>query len=308
MPPVDGLDQVTVWTNREATTMKEIPGRVLLIGGGPVGVELGQLMARFGAKVTIVQGGDRIIEREDAGVCHLINEYLEAEGVDVRMGLHVASAERNGDSAVVELEDGSRIECDVVVAAAGRAPRISDIGLETVGLEPEKTGLPVDERCSFGENLWGVGDCTGEMAFTHVAMYQARVVSDNILGRERKANYTGVPRVVFTDPEVGATGLTEEAAKEQGLSVATARIDLAQTIARPVTYEEEPRGHLELVADRDRGVLVGAWAVAPMASEWIHVAAQAIRAEIPIETLRDGIAQFPTYNEGYLKALEALEL
>jgi pyruvate/2-oxoglutarate dehydrogenase complex dihydrolipoamide dehydrogenase (E3) component len=156
--------------------------------------------------------------------------------------------------------------------------------------------------------VWGLGDVTAVMPFTHVAMYQARVVADNILGRPRTARYEGIPRVVFTDPEVAAVGLTRQQAEDQGCSVSAAEVDLTQAIARPWTYEKDPRGHLGLLADRDRGVLLGAWAVGPQASEWIHTAALSVREQIPIERLLDQIAQFPTYNEGYLKALQQLDL
>ena len=308
VPPIEGLDTVAVWTNREATTLEQMPDRALVVGGGPVGTELGQLMARFGANVTLVQGGDRLLDREDPQVCHLLEAALRDDGLDIHIGQHLERVTANGGRAVAHLGDGTEIETDVVVVAAGRAPRVKDIGLETVGVEPDRAGLKVDDRCSFGAGLWAVGDVTGEMLFTHVAKYQGRVVADNILGGERRARYGGVPRVVFSDPEVGAAGLTEEQARKAGLDVATARVELAQSIARPVTYEKEPRGELELIADRRRRVLVGAWAVSPLASEWIHVAATAIRTEIPIDALLDGIAQFPTYNEAYLNALEQLEL
>jgi pyruvate/2-oxoglutarate dehydrogenase complex dihydrolipoamide dehydrogenase (E3) component len=154
----------------------------------------------------------------------------------------------------------------------------------------------------------GIGDVTGVMPFTHVAQYQARVVADNILGTPRTARYDGIPRVVFTDPEVAAVGLTSRQAEDQGLSIAGAEVDLTRVLARPWTYEKHPRGHLGVLADRDRRVLLGAWAVGPQASEWIHTAALAIREQIPIDRLLDKVAQFPTYNEGYLKALQKLDL
>lgn len=156
--------------------------------------------------------------------------------------------------------------------------------------------------------LWALGDVTGISLFTHVALYQGRIVADNILGKERRADYRGIPRVAFSDPEVAACGLTEEWAREEDIDVAVATLDVTKAIARPWTYEEEPRGTLSLIADRERGVLVGAWAVAPLAGEWIHQASQAIRAEIPLEKLLDSVAQFPTYSEGYLEALEKLDI
>lgn len=310
VPPIEGVEDVTVWTNREVTTTREVPGRAVIVGGGPNGVEAAQWLSRFGTQVTIVQSPERLMNREDPKVGELIKAALEEEGVEVRVGRKVTKARRDGDGAVVELDDGTEVGTDVVVIAAGRKPRIEGIGLESVGVEPDGKPLPIDERCRLDgvPGVWALGDVTGVALFTHVAKYQARVVADNILGKERRADYRGIPRVVFSDPEVAAAGLTEEQAREEGIDVATATLDVTKAIARPWTYEEEPRGTLSLVADRERRVLVGAWAVAPLAGEWIHQASQAIRAEIPIEKLLDGVAQFPTYSESYLAALERLDV
>ncbi|MDP9441598.1 MAG: NAD(P)/FAD-dependent oxidoreductase, partial [Actinomycetota bacterium] len=308
IPPIDGINDVPAWTNREATTLRDIPDRVVLVGGSAVGVELGQFLRRFGAQVTIIQSADRLLNREDPRIGQLTKAYLEAEGVDVRLNRTAQRARKNGDSTVLTLDDGSEIVTDVVVFGTGRTPRVTDIGLDTIGVHPDEAGLTVDERCSVTDGVWGIGDVTGVMPFTHVAMYQGRVVADNIIGRPRTANYTGIPRVVFADPEVAAVGLHEQQARDRGLDVATAEVSLANAIARPWTYEKDPRGHLGLVADRRAGVLVGAWAVSAQASEWIHQAAQAIRTQIPVSTLVDGVTQFPTYSEAYLKVLEKLDL
>ncbi len=199
--------------------------------------------------------------------------------------------------------------CDVIVVGSGRTPRTAGLGLDSLGIELGKRGeLVVDEHCRAGEGVWGLGDVTAVMPFTHVAMYQGRVVADNILGTPRTARYDGIPRVVFADPEVAAVGLTSQQAEAQGLSIADAEVDLTEVIARPWTYEKDPRGHLGVLADRDRRVLLGAWAVGPQASAWIHTAALAVREEIPIDRLLDQVAQFPTYTEGYLKALQKLDL
>jgi pyruvate/2-oxoglutarate dehydrogenase complex dihydrolipoamide dehydrogenase (E3) component len=308
VPPIDGLDQVPVWTNREATTLTDIPRRVVMIGGSAVGVELGLFLRRYGAEVTILETAERLLSREDPRAGELTEQYLRAEGIDVRTGTTAARVRRDGEDSVVEL-DGGEVRCDVVVVGTGRRPRTADLGLEHVGVQPGEHGeLVVDERCSAGERVWGIGDVTGVMPFTHVAQYQARVVADNVLGRPRTARYEGIPRVVFTDPEVAAVGLTTREAEQQGLPGAAVEIDLAKTIARPWTYEKNPRGHLGVLADRDRRVLLGAWAVGPQASEWIHTAALAIREQIPIDRLLDQVAQFPTYSEGYLKALQKLDL
>jgi dihydrolipoamide dehydrogenase len=273
-----------------------------MIGGSAVGVELGQFLARMGTSVTMVQRGPRLLSREEPRVGELVAGYLRGEGVDVRVGCQVTAARRDGADTVVDLDDGTSVRTDVVVLGAGRRPRTDGLGLAELGIE-----LAVDDQCRVTEDgLWAVGDVTGVALFTHVAKYQARVVADTILGKPRTTDYTGVPRVVFGDPEIAAVGLTRAQAQEQQVELATAEVDLPKLLARPWTYQTEPVGTLGLLADRSRGVLVGAWAVAPLAGEWIHQAAQAIRVGIPITTLLDGIAQFPTYSEGYLNALESL--
>ncbi len=309
LPPIDGLDEVPVWTNREATTLKEIPKRVLMLGGSAVGVELGQFLRRYGADVTIVDVAPRLLAREDPRVGELISGYLSDDGVQIHTAVTPTRVDRDGDQTVLHLQDGTELRGDVLVVGTGRRPRTYELGLDSVGVQLDAHGaVAVDEHCRAADGVWAIGDVTGIMQFTHVAMYQARVVADNILGNPRRARYDGIPRVIFSDPEVAAVGLTSEEAQHQGLPVTTAEIDLSKAIARPWTYEKNPRGHLGLLADRERKVLLGAWAIAPQASEWIHHAALAVREQIPIDRLLDQVAQFPTYTEGYLKALEQLEV
>ncbi|SFB62779.1 dihydrolipoamide dehydrogenase [Amycolatopsis marina] len=309
VPPIEGLDRVPVWTNREATTLTEIPARVVMIGGSAVGVELGLFLARYGAQVTMLERSARLLSREDPRPGELTEQYLREDGVDVRTNATARRVRRDGADTVVELEGGGEVRCDVIVVGTGRSPRTDGLGLDRAGVRlGERGGVSVDEHCRAGDGVWAVGDVTGVMPFTHVAMYQGRVVVDNILGTPRTARYEGIPRVVFADPEIAAVGLTAEQAQNQGLPNAAAEVDLAQVLARPWTYETDPRGHLGVLADRERRVLLGAWAVGPQASEWIHTAALAVREQIPIDRLLDQIAQFPTYNEGYLKALQNLDL
>ncbi len=309
IPPIDGLDSVPVWTNREATTLREIPRRAVMVGGSAVGVELGQFLARFGTDVTIAERSDRLLSREEPRVGELIAEHLTRDGITIRTGVTAKSVRKDGADTVVSFDDGSDVRCDVIVVGTGRNPRTGGLGLETAGVQLGERGeIVVDEHCRAAESVWALGDVTGIMPFTHVAMYQARVVVDGILGRARSAHYEGIPRVVFTGPEVAAVGLTSQQATERGVDVVTAELDLANSIARPWTYEQDPTGTLGLLADPERKVLVGAWAVAPQSGEWIHQAAIAIRAQIPIDVLLDQVAQFPTYSEGYLKALERLDL
>jgi pyruvate/2-oxoglutarate dehydrogenase complex dihydrolipoamide dehydrogenase (E3) component len=309
VPPIDGLDQVTVWTNREVYTTEELPRRAVLVGGSAVGVETGLFLSRFGVDVTIVQRGERLLGREEPRVGELVAGHLAEAGVEVRTSTSPARARRDGADSVLELDDGTEVRGDVIVFGTGRSPRTSSLGLEHAGVSLGDHGeVLVDDHCRAADGVWAVGDVTGIMPFTHVAKYQGRIVADAILGQPRTATYGGIPRVVFADPEIAAAGLTRAQAAEQGLDVVSAELDLTKALARPWTYEREPRGHLGLLADRKQRVLIGAWAVAPQAGEWIHQASLAIRARISVDVLLDQVAQFPTYSEGYLQALEALEL
>ncbi|GAA5016486.1 dihydrolipoyl dehydrogenase family protein [Actinopolymorpha pittospori] len=307
-PEVEGLDDVTVWTNREATSLKEIPERVLIIGGSAVGVEMGTFLRRMGSQVTIVQRGPRLLGREDPELGELVGDNIRADGVDLRLNCQARGARRNGSDSVVELDDGSSVSVDVVLLASGRT-LTTDLGFEAAGVKlGHRREVPVDQHCRVGPGLWAVGDITGVALFTHTALYQGRVVADNILGKPHAADYTGIPRVVFGEPEIAAVGLTTEAARHQGIDVATSQIDLRDAISRPWTYETDPHGTLRLIADRQRRTLVGAWAMSPLSGEWIHAAALAIRAQLPIDALLDGIAQFPTYSEAYYEAAATLDL
>ena len=307
IPPIDGLEDVDYWTNREATTLSEVPSSVVVLGGGPVGIELAQFLRRFEARVTLVESGERLLAREEPEVSELLAETLRGEGIELRIGAKAESVSRAGDGIRVRLEGGEEITASRLLVATGRRPRTDSLGLEKVGIEPGERGIEIDEHCRAADGVWAVGDVTGVMPFTHVGKYQGRIAADSILGDDVRASYEGIPRVVFSDPEVAAVGLTRAQAREQGLSLLAARLSLPEQIARPWTYEEDPRGELGLIADREREVLVGAWAVAPLASEWIHQAALAIKTGTPLAVLRDTVAQFPSYTEGYLKALEALE-
>jgi dihydrolipoamide dehydrogenase len=246
------------------------------------------------------------LAREDARVSELIADSLREDGIRLHLGASAAEVARADGMRRVRLDDGTEVAGEQLLVATGRAPRLSDLGLESVGIEPSERGIEVDERCRAADGVWAVGDVTGVMPFTHVAKYQGRLAAADFAGESVKADYRAIPRVVFSDPEVAAVGLTEREAREQGIEVETATIELAKSISRPYTYEREPRGELGVIADRARRVLVGAWAVAPLASEWIHYAALAIKTEAPLVTLRDTVAQFPTYTEAYLNALEQL--
>jgi pyruvate/2-oxoglutarate dehydrogenase complex dihydrolipoamide dehydrogenase (E3) component len=306
VPPIPGLAEAGFWTNREATDLTEIPESTVVVGGGPVGIELAQFMARFGTRVTLVQGPSKLADREAPEIGAALAEILQGDGIELRLGVHARSVRLDDGRRTVTLDDGTEARGDVLLLATGRRPRTEGIGLETVGIEPGKRGIPIDDRCRAAERVWAIGDVTGTAAFTHVAKYQGRIAAADILGQEVKADYRAVPRVVFTDPEVAAVGLTGAQAREHGLEVVTATIDLPTSIARPYTFQRNPMGTFGVVVDTSKQVLVGAWAVAPLAGEWIHTAVLAIRAEIPVPVLKDTIAQFPSFSEALGTALRSL--
>jgi len=308
VPPIEGLDEVGYWTNREATTLSEIPESIVILGGGPVGIELGQFLRRFGTRVVLVQGGERLLEREHPAVSEMIAQTLREDDIDVHLSGDVSRVTRENGDRVLHLKNGDLVKGQELLVATGRAPRVHNIGLENVGIDPDASGIEIDERCRAGDGVWAIGDVTGVLPFTHVGMYQARITAADIAGENPRADYAAIPRVVFSDPEIAAVGVTEEQARERGIEIATSRVKLADAIARPWTYEKDPRGELGLIADRKQGTLIGAWAVAPMAGEWIHYAALAIKTQTPISVLRDTVAQFPTFTEAYLKGVESLEL
>jgi pyruvate/2-oxoglutarate dehydrogenase complex dihydrolipoamide dehydrogenase (E3) component len=306
IPPLEGLEEAGYWTNREASSLHEIPDSAVVLGGGPVGIELAQFLSRFGCEVTVVHKPDRLVNREDPRLCSLLAKQLAEDEIAVKLGVSGDRVRKDGGKRVLALSSGEEVAGDVLIVAVGRRPRTEGLNLESAGIELGRRGIQVDEQLRAGDGVWAIGDCTGGLMFTHNGKYQGRVAVSNILGNERKADYRAIPRVVFTSPEIAAVGLTEGAAREEGLDVSTAVIDLPTSISRPYTYEQDPRGTLGLVVDRARNVLVGAWALAPLAGEWIHQAVLAIRAEVPLDVLQDTVAQFPSYSEGYLSAFREL--
>ncbi len=308
IPPIAGLEETGYWTNREATTLSEIPRDVVVLGGGPVGIELGQMLRRYGAEVTIVQASGRLIDREDPAVGELIADSLREEGIELRLGQQAKAARAENGRRFLQLEDGVELDAEQLLIATGRRPRAAGVGLQALGVDPDERGaIPIDERCRVTDGVWAIGDVTGVSLFTHVGKYQARIVVDDIAGREPRADYRAIPRVVFSDPEIAAVGLTSEQARANGVDVAEGRADLIR-IARTETYGKGLGGQLGVLADRERRVLVGAWAVGPLAGEWIHQAVLAVKLETSVEVLRDTVAQFPTFSEAYLSAVEALDI
>jgi dihydrolipoamide dehydrogenase len=272
-----------------------------------VGCELAQVYARFGVDVTLIDAADRLIAAEEPSISKVLAEVLRSDGVDVRVGVEVTLAEPADDGgAHLLLDDGSTVEAERVLVTVGRAPNVDDIGLGALDIDPGDTGLEVDPDCRVTghEHVWAAGDVTGIAPFTHTANYQARIVTENLLGGSARADYRAIPRCVYTDPAVASAGLTPDQADEKGIDVVTATFDVGQT-ARS-SADGDTTGRLVLVADRGRGVLVGAAAIGPHADEWIGEATVAIRAEVPIHVLADVVHAFPTFSEAYEPPLREL--
>jgi len=299
IPPVPGLRELDgIWTNREVTGMKEIPRRMLVLGGGPVGVEMAQAVRRFGGEVALVEGAERVLPREPAALGEALGEVLRGEGVEFVFGMHASAARREGEDYVLEFEDGRELRGDRLLVCTGRRPRVEGIGLETVGVEADPKGVPVDAQLRAAERLWAIGDVNGAWPLTHVGKYEGEVVTSNILGEPREANYEAVPRVVFTDPQAAAAG-----AGEARFS-ATARIAEVPKMETYTRAYAESNGFLTLLSDGER--LTGAYALGPEAGEWLQQATLAIRGRVPLDVLRDTIQPFPTFSEIYVAALKAL--
>jgi dihydrolipoamide dehydrogenase len=299
IPPIPGLGELDgVWTNREATGMKAVPRRLIVIGGGPVGVEMAQAVRRLGGEVVLLEGSAHVLAREPAPLGEALGEVLRRDGIELVLGTHATAARRDGDDYVLELDDGREVRGDRLLVATGRRPRVDGIGLETVGIEPNPHGVPVDAHLRAGERLWAIGDVTGIFPLTHVGKYQGRVVASNLLGEPREANYDAVPRVTFTDPQAAAAGATEAP-----VSVTALVAEVAKTATYTHAYAES-NGFMTLLSDGER--LTGAYALGPEAGEWLQQATLAIRARVPIAVLRDTIQPFPTFSEIYLNAVNAL--
>lgn len=307
VPPIDGLHSVDPWTSREAMELRRLPESAAILGAGPVGIEIGQMLHRYGCRVTLVDEAPRPLPREDPEVGDLLARRLRDEGLDLHLATAVAAVWPAAGGARLALAGGGERAVERVVIAVGRRPRVDDVGLETVGIEPGDEGVEVDGRCRAADGVWAVGDVTGVGQFTHVAAYQGRVVCADILGEDVSADYRAVPRSVFCDPEVAAVGLTAAGAREAGLDVAAATVPLDE-VERGRTFGRDSGGLVGVVADRRARVLVGAHAVGPLAAEWIHLAVLAVRARVPIDVLQDTIVQFPTFSEALVSAVRALDL
>lgn len=309
-PPVDGLADTPYWTNREALRATEAPASLVVMGGGAIGSELAQAFSRFGSRVTLVEAAPRILALEEPEASEVVAQAFAEDGIQVLAGARVGSvAHADGRFSVVVTDaDGTELtlDADRLLVAAGRKPNLSDIGLETVGLDPAARTVEVDERMRAGEKLWAIGDITGKGAFTHVSMYQAGIAVRSVTGSDGPwASYHAVPRVTYTDPEVGAVGMTEQQARDAGLSV---RVGMTEALgSRGWIHGPGGAGLVKVVEDADAGYLVGATSVGPTGGEVLSMLATAVHAKVPTAVLREQVLAYPTFHRAVADALADLD-
>ncbi|MGW8969969.1 dihydrolipoyl dehydrogenase family protein [Streptomyces platensis] len=307
IPPVPGLEGTPYWTNRDAMTAKELPASMVVLGGGAIGVELAQVFARFKCAVTVIEGQDRLLAQEEPEAGELAADALRADGVTVLTGTRVRRISHVGTEFTVRLEgDGQLLTAERLLVATGRHADLTPLAVDTVGLDPSARSVRTDGQMRAGEGLWAVGDITGRGSFTHVSMYQAEISVRDILGQAGPdADYRALPRVTFTDPEIGAVGLTERQAREQGLRVRTSVVTIASS-TRGWIHGPGNEGFIKLVEDADRGVLIGATSAGPAGGEVLHGLNVAVHAEVPVDRLQHMIYTYPTFHRTIETALGAL--
>jgi pyruvate/2-oxoglutarate dehydrogenase complex dihydrolipoamide dehydrogenase (E3) component len=306
VPPIDGLAGTPYWTNREAVEAETLPDSLIVLGGGAIGLEMSQVLARFGVDVTVVEGNDRLLAMEEPESSSTAADALARDGVKAHTGVHAERVAYGGGRFTVSLTEGSTLSATQLLIATGRAARLRGLGIETLGLDPSARFLATDDRMKAAENVWAVGDVTGNGAFTHMAMYEADVAVRDILGQGGPgADYRARPRVTFTDPEIGAVGVTEQQARDAGVDIQVGYAALPST-SRGFIHGPGNEGFIKLIADRERGVLIGATTAGPAGGEMIGALSVAVHGEVPITTLRSTIWAYPTFHRGIGDAVRAL--
>lgn len=302
--PIEGLAGTPYWTNREVMRLTELPASLVVVGGGPIGAELAQAFSRFGVRVTVLEAAERLLGPAEPEASAVIAEVFEREGIEVVTGADISRISHDG-TFHVEV-DGRTIDAEQLLVAAGRRTNLGDLGLETVGLDPSARFVEVDDHLRAGERLWAVGDITGKGQFTHVSMYQGERVVRDILGRDGAvADYRALSWVTFTDPEVAVVGMTERQAREAGLNVVTGHADISQS-SRGWIHQAGNDGIVKVVADADRGILVGACVASPAGGEVVGLLATAVHAEVPVATLKGMHFAYPTFHRTIESALDDL--
>jgi pyruvate/2-oxoglutarate dehydrogenase complex dihydrolipoamide dehydrogenase (E3) component len=302
-PPIEGLAETPYWTNRDVLRIETAPGSLAVIGGGAIGAEIAQALSRFGVRVTVLEVADRILAPEEPEASRLVADVFAQEGIQVLSGVTIDSVSYDDGRFRIAV-DGQSLDAEKLLVAAGRRPNLADLGLETVGLDPHARAIDVDEHMRAGEGLWALGDVVGKGAFTHVSMYQSAICVRDILGQDGPAaDYRALPRVTFTDPEVGSVGMTEKQARDAGLNVRVGLTDLASSTRGWIA---KGQGLIKVVEDADRGVLVGATAAGPSGGEILSMLTTAVHAEVPTATLQSMIYAYPTFHRAVEDALKRL--
>ncbi|WP_433530672.1 dihydrolipoyl dehydrogenase family protein [Micromonospora sp. CA-263727] len=342
-PPVDGLADTPYWTNREAIEVEELPESLLVLGGGAIGLELAQVFARFGVRVTVVEASGRVLAVEEPEASEVAAAALRADGVQIHTGVRAARVEHDAGGFTLRGADGEGFTAERLLVVTGRRAHLDELGLDTIGVDASRRYLPVDDRLHVTDEVWAVGDVTGEGAFTHIAMYQASIVVADVLDHVRRADggadpsgtasvvggavgsasslavtgssgsagsvpradYRALPRVTFTDPEVGAVGLTEQQARERGINVQVGFTKLSSS-TRGWIHKTDDGGFIKLVADADQGVLIGATSVGPAGGEVLSGLVVAVHAAVPLAQLRHMIYAYPTFHRAIAEALGSL--
>jgi pyruvate/2-oxoglutarate dehydrogenase complex dihydrolipoamide dehydrogenase (E3) component len=306
-PPVDGLAEVDPWTNREAIEATELPRSMVVLGAGPIGLELAQAFHRFGTEATLIEVAEHALPADEPENGEAMREVLEDEGMTLRTSVSAKSVRRGGARVVVELSDGSRVEGERLLVATGRRSDLRSLGVDAAGLDPDAPAVEVDEHLRAAPGVWAVGDVTGHGAFTHLAVYQGRIAAADVLGRDHQpADYSAVPRVTFTDPEVASVGLTEAKARELGHQVRTGVATTASSARGWIHGPGARHGVIKLVAEAGQGVLLGGSVMSPSAGEIAGLLVLAIRQRVPVATLRELIYPYPTFVRGLEDALREL--
>lgn len=307
IPPIDGLAGTPYWTNREAIEVETLPATLVVLGGGAIGMELTQVFARFGVQVTVVEGADQVLSMEEPESSVLAREALERDGVTFRTGSHAKQIGYADETFTITLADGSTVTGEKLLVATGRRIATDDLGLDQLGLDPKARRIEVDEHVRAGDKVWAIGDVTGVGVFTHNAMYQADIAIRDILQEPDAptASYHAMPRVTFTDPEIGAVGLTEKQARDKGLNVRTGLTQIPAS-TRGWIHKAGNEGFIKLIADADRGVLVGATSAGPTGGEVLSALALAVHAAVPVHSLRQMIYAYPTFHRAIGEALKEL--
>ncbi len=308
IPPIEGLAGTPYWTNREAVEATRVPASLLVLGGGAIGAELSQVFARFGARVTVIEEAGRLLPPEEPETGTLLADVFAREGIEVRTGTSARAVRHDGAEFTLVLSDGTEVTGEALLVATGRRTDLAGIGAGVLGVDEGARAIPVDDHLRVAPGVWAVGDITGHGAFTHMSMYQADIAVHDILGEEvSPAEYHAVPRVTFTDPEIGSVGLSEAQARDRGLDVRTSCYPVPDS-ARGWIHKAGNDGFIKLVADAGQGILAGASSAGPTGGEVLSMLTLAVHARVPVRRLREMIYAYPTFHRAIEPALQDLAL